>query len=824
MADRDFVVKNGLVVNTNLIVANTSTNRIGILTTTPDAPLTVVGAANVQGNAVITGTANITGNSTITGNANVGGNAYFLTNINVNANVQLSNTQLLIGNTTVNTTVNSTAINIGNTSVYTITNSTAFSGTANNSLYLGGVIASAYINSTGNYTISGLHTYANSIVIGAAYGISANATYGGPNQLLTSNGTSVFWSDPPASANSSGGTGAIQYYNGATLGACSAITFSAAANSFTVGNSTVNAVVNSTSIVVGNSTVNGTITSNSTTSYYTGTANNSLYLGGVISTSYINATGAYTISGVHTHSAATNLNGSVSIANSITANSSVGNPGFVLTSSGASGANVYWAAAVNTANQYTFTNAISITSTGSLTLNGAVFITNSVTANAQIGSAGQILTSGGTSANVYWSNPTSANSSGGTGAIQYYNGTTFGSASGLSFSAATNTINVSNTVSVNGYLNVGNTTIFANITSNSTATYFTGISYTANNALSLGGTLASGYQTTAGLSANVATLTADNANKLGTIAAANYLTNTAAATISGVHTHSAAVVLNGAVTIANSITANSSVGTGGNVLASGGAGANVYWTAAVTSVTGTSPVVSSGGATPAISMAAATTSVPGYLTAADWTTFNNKAPINSPTFTGTPTVPGYLTTATAGTTYAPLASPTFTGTVTIPAGASISGFAPLASPTFTGTPTVPGYLTTATASSTYAPIASPTFTGTVTTANTKFNSTYYANAISSASSINCSLGNYFYVTVTGSATFTFSNPPASGNVYSMAIKISSGGSTPTLTWPASAKWPSATAPTPSSNTDIWVFLTDDGGTIWRGVLAMKDSR
>jgi hypothetical protein len=39
-------------------------------------------------------------------------------------------------------------------------------------------------------------------------------------------------------------------------------------------------------------------------------------------------------------------------------------------------------------------------------------------------------------------------------------------------------------------------------------------------------------------------------------------------------------------------------------------------------------------------------------------------------------------------TKAPIASPTFTGTVTIPAGASISGFAPLASPTFTGTVTV----------------------------------------------------------------------------------------------------------------------------------------
>jgi len=48
----------------------------------------------------------------------------------------------------------------------------------------------------------------------------------------------------------------------------------------------------------------------------------------------------------------------------------------------------------------------------------------------------------------------------------------------------------------------------------------------------------------------------------------------------------------------------------------------------VTSVTGTSPVVSSGGNTPAISMPAATTSVNGYLTSTDWTTFNNKSNTN----------------------------------------------------------------------------------------------------------------------------------------------------------------------------------------------------
>ena len=39
--------------------------------------------------------------------------------------------------------------------------------------------------------------------------------------------------------------------------------------------------------------------------------------------------------------------------------------------------------------------------------------------------------------------------------------------------------------------------------------------------------------------------------------------------------------------------------------------------------------------------------------------------------------------------YAPLASPTFTGTVTIPSGASIDGFALLASPVFTGVPEAP---------------------------------------------------------------------------------------------------------------------------------------
>jgi hypothetical protein len=63
------------------------------------------------------------------------------------------------------------------------------------------------------------------------------------------------------------------------------------------------------------------------------------------------------------------------------------------------------------------------------------------------------------------------------------------------------------------------------------------------------------------------------------------------------------------------------------------------------------------------------------------TALGAKAPIASPTFTGTVTIPSGASISG----YATIASPTFTGTVTIPSGASISGYAPLADPTFTGT-------------------------------------------------------------------------------------------------------------------------------------------
>jgi len=67
VADKDFVVKNGLVVNTSILVANGT--KVGVNTASPDAALTVAGTANLQGNVSFTGNEIITvANSTFFGN------------------------------------------------------------------------------------------------------------------------------------------------------------------------------------------------------------------------------------------------------------------------------------------------------------------------------------------------------------------------------------------------------------------------------------------------------------------------------------------------------------------------------------------------------------------------------------------------------------------------------------------------------------------------------------------------------------------------------------------------------------------------------------
>lgn len=84
------------------------------------------------------------------------------------------------------------------------------------------------------------------------------------------------------------------------------------------------------------------------------------------------------------------------------------------------------------------------------------------------------------------------------------------------------------------------------------------------------------------------------------------------------------------------LTLPTTAGTSGYVLSTNGAGAT-SWIAAstgsVTGVSGTAPVSVTGTTTPVVSMAAANGSTDGYLTSANWTTFNNKLSTGT-TFSG----------------------------------------------------------------------------------------------------------------------------------------------------------------------------------------------
>ena len=80
--------------------------------------------------------------------------------------------------------------------------------------------------------------------------------------------------------------------------------------------------------------------------------------------------------------------------------------------------------------------------------------------------------------------------------------------------------------------------------------------------------------------------------------------------------------------------------------------------------------------------------------------------------------------------------------------------------------------------------------------------------------VDCSQGNYFTKTIAGNSTFTFANVPT-GCAYAFTLELTH--SSGTVTWPASVKFPADTAPTlTTGKTHLFMFITDDGGTRFRG--------
>ena len=103
-----------------------------------------------------------------------------------------------------------------------------------------------------------------------------------------------------------------------------------------------------------------------------------------------------------------------------------------------------------------------------------------------------------------------------------------------------------------------------------------------------------------------------------------------------------------------------------------------------------------------------------------------------------------------------------------------------------------------------------------TSGGVKVTGGYSENIVAvSGTEVDCATGSYFTKTITGATTFTFANVP-SGVAYAFTFEVTLNGSN-AITWPSSVKWPADTAPTiTDGKTQVFVFLTDDGGTRWRG--------
>jgi len=96
--------------------------------------------------------------------------------------------------------------------------------------------------------------------------------------------------------------------------------------------------------------------------------------------------------------------------------------------------------------------------------------------------------------------------------------------------------------------------------------------------------------------------------------------------------------------------------------------------------------------------------------------------------------------------------------------------------------------------------------------------------VSATTTLDLAGANFFSAEVSGSTTFVFANPPSSTVAAGLILELTNGGGY-TIVWPSAVKWPEGTAPTiTTSGTDVFTFITDDGGVIWRGLQSIKDSK
>ena len=82
--------------------------------------------------------------------------------------------------------------------------------------------------------------------------------------------------------------------------------------------------------------------------------------------------------------------------------------------------------------------------------------------------------------------------------------------------------------------------------------------------------------------------------------------------------------------------------------------------------------------------------------------------------------------------------------------------------------------------------------------------------------IDCSQGNFFRRTINANSSFSFSNVPAD-RAYSLTLELTHTSGI--IAFPPQVVWPEDIAPSVvSGKTHLFIFVTNSGGTRWRGAL------
>lgn len=93
---------------------------------------------------------------------------------------------------------------------------------------------------------------------------------------------------------------------------------------------------------------------------------------------------------------------------------------------------------------------------------------------------------------------------------------------------------------------------------------------------------------------------------------------------------------------------------------------------------------------------------------------------------------------------------------------------------------------------------------------------------SNAILLNLTTATFFVVTLNQNVTIEFSNTPSSPKVFSFTLQLNANGTSYTTTWPASVRWAGGVAPIITSvngRSDIFTFVTHDGGSKWFGFIS-----